>query len=598
MLSLELISLCVGLKNIGMFTQWDLERQKRVLQPSVPNREESREAMANTPKLRIIPLGGVDEIGKNMTVFEYDRDIIVVDCGSMFPKDDMLGIDLVIPDASYLVANKERVRGYVFTHGHEDHIGAVPYVVSQIPAPLYGSRLTLALIENKLREHHVSGVPMNTVEARQAVQLGCFTVRFIKVNHSIPGAFALAITCPIGTVVCSGDFKVDFTPIDGEVTDLTSLAAIGSKGVLALLCESTNIERPGYTMSERKVGDTFYEQINNARGRVIIAMFSSNVSRLQQVVECAIHYHRKVCFVGRSMVNVTAVAMELGELRIPQDTLIDIDDLDKYRDDELVVLTTGSQGEPMSGLTRMAFSEHRKLQIKQSDKIIISASPIPGNEVFVSRVINQLYRCGAEVIYDAMAEVHVSGHACQEEIKLMHTLIKPKYLIPVHGEYRMLWQHGELAESMGMPRQNIILPEIGQVIELGASGVSIAGEVPNGTVLVDGLGIGDVGNVVLRDRKHLSQDGLIIVAMAFDRTNCMLVSGPDVISRGFVYVRENEDIIEGIRETVRNIIASYGRIEGSDWPSIKNRIKDELHRYIYDKIKRNPMILPIIVDLG
>ena len=554
--------------------------------------------MANTPKLRIIPLGGVDEIGKNMTVFEYDRDIIVVDCGSMFPKDDMLGIDLVIPDASYLVANKERVRGYVFTHGHEDHIGAVPYVVSQVPAPLYGSRLTLALIENKLREHHVSGVPLNTVEARQVIQLGCFTVRFIKVNHSIPGAFALAITCPIGTVVCSGDFKVDYTPIDGEVTDLTTLAAIGSKGVLALLCESTNIERPGYTMSERKVADTFYEQINNARGRVIIAMFSSNVFRLQQVVDCAVHYHRKVCFVGRSMVNVTAVAMELGELRIPDGSLIDIDDLDKYRDEELVVLTTGSQGEPMSGLTRMAFSEHRKLQIKQSDKIIISASPIPGNEVFVSRVINQLYRCGAEVIYDAMAEVHVSGHACQEEIKLMHTLVKPKYLIPVHGEYRMLWQHGELAESMGMPRQNIILPEIGQVIELGASGVSIAGEVPTGTVLVDGLGIGDVGNVVLRDRKHLSQDGLIIVAMAFDRTNCMLVSGPDVISRGFVYVRENEDIIEGIRNTVRNIIASYGRIEGSDWPSIKNRIKDELHRYIYDKIKRNPMILPIIVDLG
>ena len=554
--------------------------------------------MANTPKLRIIPLGGVDEIGKNMTVFEYDRDIIVVDCGSMFPKDDMLGIDLVIPDASYLVANKERVRGYVFTHGHEDHIGAVPYVVSQVPAPLYGSRLTLALIENKLREHHVSGVPLNTVEARQVIQLGCFTVRFIKVNHSIPGAFALAITCPIGTVVCSGDFKVDYTPIDGEVTDLTTLAAIGSKGVLALLCESTNIERPGYTMSERKVADTFYEQINNARGRVIIAMFSSNVFRLQQVVDCAVHYHRKVCFVGRSMVNVTAVAMELGELRIPDGSLIDIDDLDKYRDDELVVLTTGSQGEPMSGLTRMAFSEHRKLQIKQSDKIIISASPIPGNEVFVSRVINQLYRCGAEVIYDAMAEVHVSGHACQEEIKLMHTLVKPKYLIPVHGEYRMLWQHGELAESMGMPRQNIILPEIGQVIELGASGVSIAGEVPTGTVLVDGLGIGDVGNVVLRDRKHLSQDGLIIVAMAFDRTNCMLVSGPDVISRGFVSEREKEDIIEGIRNTVRNIIASYGRIEGSDWPSIKNRIKDELHRYIYDKIKRNPMILPIIVDLG
>lgn len=552
--------------------------------------------MANTPKLRIIPLGGVDEIGKNMTVFEYDRDIIVVDCGSMFPKDDMLGIDLVIPDASYLVANKERVRGYVFTHGHEDHIGAVPYVVSQVPAPLYGSRLTLALIENKLREHHVSGVPLNTVEARQVIQLGCFTVRFIKVNHSIPGAFALAITCPIGTVVCSGDFKVDYTPIDGEVTDLTTLAAIGSKGVLALLCESTNIERPGYTMSERKVADTFYEQINNARGRVIIAMFSSNVFRLQQVVDCAVHYHRKVCFVGRSMVNVTAVAMELGELRIPDGSLIDIDDLDKYRDDELVVLTTGSQGEPMSGLTRMAFSEHRKLQIKQSDKIIISASPIPGNEVFVSRVINQLYRCGAEVIYDAMAEVHVSGHACQEEIKLMHTLVKPKYLIPVHGEYRMLWQHGELAESMGMPRQNIILPEIGQVIELGASGVSIAGEVPTGTVLVDGLGIGDVGNVVLRDRKHLSQDGLIIVAMAFDRTNCMLVSGPDVISRGFVYVRENEELISGARNVAMNVLQRYDRIEQSDWTSVKNGIKDEMHNYLFDLIKRNPMILPIIME--
>ncbi len=554
--------------------------------------------MENTPKLRIIPLGGVDEIGKNMTVFEYDRDIIVVDCGSMFPKDDMLGIDLVIPDASYLVANKERVRGYVFTHGHEDHIGAVPYVVSQVPAPLYGSRLTLALIENKLREHHVSGVPMNTVEARQVVRMGCFSVRFIKVNHSIAGAYALAITCPVGTVVCTGDFKVDFTPIDGEVTDLPSLAAIGDSGVLAMLCESTNIERPGYTMSERKVGETFYAQMRNAHGRVIIAMFSSNVHRLQQVVDCAVHYNRKVCFVGRSMVNVTAVAMELGELRVPDNYLIDIDDLDKYCDDELVVLTTGSQGEPMSGLTRMAFSEHRKLQIKATDKIIISASPIPGNEVFVSRVINQLYRCGAEVIYDAMAEVHVSGHACQEEIKLMHALVRPKYLIPVHGEYRMLWQHGELAESMGMPRQNIILPEIGQVIELDANSVSIAGAVMTGTVLVDGLGIGDVGNVVLRDRKHLSQDGLIIVAMAFDRTNCVLVSGPDVISRGFVYVRENEDIIEGIRSTVRSIISSYGRIEGSDWPSIKNRIKDELHRYIYDKIKRNPMILPIIVDLG
>ena len=554
--------------------------------------------MPQVPKLRIIPLGGVDEIGKNMTAFEYEDDILVVDCGSIFPSDDMLGIDLVIPDVSYLAANKNRVRGYVFTHGHEDHIGATPYVLEQVPAPIYGTRLTLALIDIKLREHRVNGIPFNTVQPREEVKIGAFTVKFIKVNHSIPGACALIISCPAGVVVHSGDFKIDFTPVDGEVTDLSSLAAAGDKGVLALMCESTNIERAGYTMSERKIGETFMEQFRNARGRVIVAMFSSNINRLQQVVDSALQFGRKVCFVGRSMVNVSRVAMQLGELNIPPDCLLEMDDLENYPDDELLILTTGSQGEPMSGLTRMAFSEHRKLQIKPSDKVIISATPIPGNEKFVSRVINQLYRCGAEVIYDAMAEVHVSGHARQEEIKLFHTLVKPKYFIPVHGEYRMLWQHAELAESMGMDRQNIVLPVAGQIIEMSRQNVSIAGTVPTGEVLIDGLGIGDVGNVVLRDRKHLSQDGLIIVAMAFDRTNGVLVSGPDVISRGFVYVRENEDIIESTREIVRFIIASYGHIEGSDWPSIKNRIKDELHRYIYEKIKRNPMILPIIVDLG
>ncbi|MBR6524864.1 MAG: ribonuclease J [Clostridia bacterium] len=554
--------------------------------------------MPQSPKLRIIPLGGVDEIGKNITAFEYEDDILVVDCGSIFPSDDMLGIDLVIPDVSYLVANKHRVKGYVFTHGHEDHIGATPYIFEQVPAPIYGTRLTLALIDIKLREHRVNGIPFNTVEPRQEVKIGKFTVKFIKVNHSIPGACALIISCPAGVVVHSGDFKIDFTPVDGEVTDLSSLAAAGDQGVLALMCESTNVERSGYTMSERKIGETFVEQFRNARGRVIVAMFSSNINRLQQVVDSAMRFGRKVCFVGRSMVNVSRVAMQLGELVIPPTSLLEMDDLDNYRDDELLILTTGSQGEPMSGLTRMAFSEHRKLQIKQSDKVIISATPIPGNEKFVSRVINQLYRCGAEVIYDAMAEVHVSGHARQEEIKLIHTLVKPKYFIPIHGEYRMLWQHAELAESLGMDRQNIVLPVTGQVIEMSERNVSIAGTVPTGEVLIDGLGIGDVGNVVLRDRKHLSQDGLIIVAMAFDRTNSILVSGPDIISRGFVYVRENEDIIEQTREIVRFIIASYGHIDGSDWPSIKNRIKDELHRYIYEKIKRNPMILPIIVDLG
>ncbi|MBE5787110.1 MAG: ribonuclease J [Clostridiales bacterium] len=554
--------------------------------------------MPNNHKIRIIPLGGVDEIGKNMTAIEYDDDILVVDCGSIFPKEDMLGIDLVIPDASYLVANKHRVRGYVFTHGHEDHIGATPYILREVPAPIWGTRLTLALIDIKLREHRVSGVPFNAVEPRDEVKIGQFMVKFIHVNHSISGACALAITCPAGTIVHTGDFKIDFTPVDGEVTDLSTLAAVGDRGVLAMLCESTNIERPGYTMSEKKVGDTFVEQLRSAQGRVIAAMFASNIHRLQQVIDSAIRFGRKVCFIGRSMISVSRVAMQLGELVIPPDCLLEVDDLENYRDDELLILTTGSQGEPMSGLTRMAFSEHRKLQIKPSDKVIISATPIPGNEKFVSRVINQLYRCGAEVIYEAMAEVHVSGHACQEEIKLMHTLVRPKYFIPVHGEYRMLWQHAELAESLGMERQNIILPTMGQVIEMSRDSLSLTGTVPTGEVLVDGLGIGDVGNVVLRDRKHLSQDGLIIVAMAFDRTNGILVSGPDVISRGFVYVRENEDIIESTREVVRNIIASYGRIEGSDWPSIKNRIKDELHRFIYEKIKRNPMILPIIVDLG
>ncbi len=554
--------------------------------------------MSQAPKVRIVMLGGVDEVGKNMTCIEYGDDILVVDVGSIFPKEDMLGIDLVIPDASYLVANKDRVRGYVFTHGHEDHIGATPYVLREVPAPIYGTKLTLALIDIKLREHHVNGIPFHMVSPRDEVQIGCFTVKFVHVSHSIPGACALIISTPAGVIVHSGDFKIDFTPPDGQVTDLPALAEAGERGVLAFLCESTNIERQGYTMSEKRVGEMFINQFRSAGGRVIVAMFSSNINRLQQVVDSGISFGRKVCFVGRSMISVTQVALELGELVIPPENILEIDELDRYPDDQILVLTTGAQGEPMSGLTRMAYSEHRKLQIRPTDKVIISATPIPGNEKYVSRVINQLYRCGAEVIYEAMAEVHVSGHARQEEIKLMHTLVRPQYFIPIHGEYRMLWQHAELAEQLGMPRGNIVIPTRGQVIELSEDEALLAEEVPTGELMVDGLGIGDVGNVVLRDRKHLSQDGLIIVAMAFDRTNCILVSGPDVISRGFVYVRENEDIIDQIRDLVRTIVAGYGRIEGSDWPSIKNRIKDELHRFIFEKIKRNPMILPIIVDLG
>ncbi len=554
--------------------------------------------MAETqPKLRIIPLGGVDEFGKNITAIEYEDDIMVVDCGSIFPKEDMLGVDLVIPDVSYLVKNRARIRGMVLTHGHEDHIGATPYVLRQIPMPLYGTKLTLALVDLKLKEHRVPGVALNVIKPSDVITLGKFTVEFIHVNHSIAGAVALAITCPAGTIIMTGDFKIDFTPIDGHVIDLATFAAYGSKGVLALLCESTNVERKGHTMSETKIGHTFIDMFQQAKGRVIVAMFASNIHRVQMVVDSAAMFGRKVCFVGRSMVNVSRVAMSIGELTIPEENIVDIDDIDNYPDEELLVVTTGSQGEAMAGLTRMAHNEHRKLQIRPSDMVIISASPIPGNEKPVARVINQLYRCGANVVYGQLGEVHVSGHACQEEIKLLHVLCKAQYFIPIHGEYAKLWQHAELAESLGTPSQNIVIPEMGQIIEMGKDSLAITGVVPTGGVLVDGLGIGDVGNVVLRDRKHLSQDGLIIVVMAIDRDNGTLVSGPDIISRGFVYVRENEDIIESSRDLARSIVMSYGRIEGSDWQGMKNRIKDELHRYIYEKIKRNPMVLPIIMEI-
>ena len=547
-------------------------------------------------KLRIVSLGGVDEIGKNMYVLEYEDDIVVVDCGSIFPKEDMLGVDLVIPDVSYLVAKKRNVRGFLLTHGHEDHIGAIPYVLHQVDAPLFGTRLTLALVDVKLKEHRINNVRMQVVQPREVIQLGKFTVQFIHVSHSIAGACAIAITCPEGTVICSGDFKVDYTPIDGEVMDIQTLAAYGEQGVMALLCESTNVERAGFTMSELKVGETFDTMFREAKGRVIVAMFASNIHRMQMVIDNGIRYGRRVCFIGRSMVNVSRVAMEIGELRIPDDCLVDVDSINDYDDSELLVMTTGSQGEPMAGLTRMAFAEHRKLQIRPTDMVIISATPIPGNEKFISRVINQLYRCGAQVVYSAMAEVHVSGHACQEELKLMHALTKPKYFIPVHGEYRMLWQHAELAERMGMDRRNIVIPEIGQVIEMTHDTLALGEQIPTGAILVDGLGVGDVGNVVLRDRKHLSEDGLIIVVMAIDRDECKLMSGPDIISRGFIYVRENEDIIESTREVVRQIL-ERSDLSGDNWPDLKNTIKDEVHRYIFDRIKRNPMILPIILDI-
>ena len=547
-------------------------------------------------KLRIIPLGGIGEIGKNMTAFEYGDDVVVVDCGSIFPRQDMLGIDLVIPDITYLTNNRERVRAYLFTHGHEDHIGAVPYVFPHVPAPVYGTKLTCALIQGKLTEHNIKGIHLNVIKPRETVQIGAFSVQFMKVSHSIAGAVAMAITCPAGTVIVTGDFKIDYTPIDGEVTDLGMMAAWGNKGVLALLADSTNVERPGYTMSEKKIAETFHGLFKDAKGRVIIAMFASNLHRIQQVVDLCIAFKRKICFVGRSMISVTRLAMEIGELRIPQDMYIEIGDLDCYDDHEIVVMTTGSQGEPMSGLTRMANSEHRKLQIREGDTVIISATPIPGNEIMVSRIIDQLYRCGATVIYNRIADVHVSGHACQEELKLIQALVRPKYFIPVHGEYRMLQRHANIAVQMGMPEDHAIILEMGQALELSEDEASITGPIPTGSIMVDGLGVGDVGNVVLRDRKHLSQDGLIIVVVGVNRETGQLVSGPELISRGFVYVRENEELISGARNVALDVLSRYDRIEQSDWTSIKNGIKDEMHAYLLGQIKRNPMILPIIME--
>ena len=547
-------------------------------------------------KLRIIPLGGIGEIGKNMTAFEYGDDIVVVDCGSIFPRQDMLGIDLVIPDITYLKNNRERVRAFLFTHGHEDHIGAVPYVFPHVSAPVYGTKLTCALIRGKLAEHNVNGIQLNVIKPRDTVQIGAFSVQFMKVSHSIAGAVAMAITCPAGTVVLTGDFKIDYTPIDGEVTDLGSMAAWGNKGVLALMADSTNVERPGYTMSEKNIAKTFHGLFKDAKGRVIIAMFASNLHRIQQVVDLCVEFKRKICFVGRSMINVTKLAMEIGELRIPQDVFVELGDLECYDDHEIVVMTTGSQGEPMSGLTRMANSEHRRLQIRQGDTVIVSATPIPGNEIMVARILDQLYRCGAKVVYNRIADVHVSGHACQEELKLIQALVRPKYFIPVHGEYRMLQRHAQIAIDMGMPEDNAIILEMGQALELSEDEASITGPVPTGSVMVDGLGIGDVGNVVLRDRKHLSQDGLIIVVVGVSKETGQLISGPELISRGFVYVRENEELISGARNVAMDVLSRYDRIEQSDWTSIKNGIKDEMHTYLLNQIKRNPMILPIIME--
>ena len=549
----------------------------------------------NENAVHIIPLGGLGEIGKNMTAFEYGEDIIIVDIGSIFPREDMPGVDLVIPDTSYLQMNRDRVRGYMVTHGHEDHIGAAPYVLSEIPAPVYATRLTSALIESKLKEHKLLGtVNVNVIEPGDVVEAGVFKVEFLKVSHSIAGACALAIHTPVGVIVHTGDFKVDYTPIDGQLMDLGRLAALGNEGVLLMMADSTNVERPGYTMSERKVGETFNSLFDRAQGRIVIAMFASNVHRIQMVVDAAVKRRRRVCLIGRSMVTVCRLSMQLGYMNVPDGYLINADDLDRYPDEEVVVITTGSQGEPMSGLSRMAFQEHKKLEIRPGDMVIVSATPIPGNEKSVSRVLNQLVKTGADVIYDALAEVHVSGHARQEELKLMQALVKTKFFIPVHGEYRHLYHHANLAVTLGVPEDNVLIPDNGTVIELTEDSMRAVDVVPSGAVLIDGLGIGDVGETVLRDRKHLSEDGLIIVVIGLDHEDGTLVSGPDIVSRGFVYVKENEDIMEGARATVRRILDAklYSGISTS---ALKDVIREALSRYIYDTIKRNPMILTIIV---
>lgn len=546
-------------------------------------------------KLKIIPLGGLEEIGKNITVFEYGEDILVVDCGMAFPDDEMLGIDLVLPDITYLMKNVNKVRGIVVTHGHEDHIGALPYVLKELNVPVYGTRLTLGLLENKLEEHGIlSTCKLQTVSQGQTIEVGVFKVEFIRTTHSIADTVALAIHTPIGVVVHTSDFKVDYTPIVGESIDLPRFAELGRKGVLLLMCDSTNVERPGSTMSERTVGEAFEEIFINAKSRILVATFASNIHRIQQVVNAAVKYDRKVAICGRSMINVSNKAMELGYLTIPEDVLVDIDRIKNYKPENLVIISTGSQGEPMSALSRMAAGEHRQVEIVAGDKVVISATPIPGNEKSVSGVINALFKKGADVIYEALADIHVSGHACQEELKLIHRLVKPKYFMPIHGEYRHLKQHANLAQSLGMPKENILIMEIGQVLEINSSQARINGSVPSGKVLVDGLGVGDVGNIVLRDRKYLSEDGLMIVVLSVQKETGDILAGPDVISRGFIYVRESEVFMEEVRQVCKEVILAC---KGKSLTHKKNIIKDTLREYLYQKTKRRPMILPIIMEV-
>lgn len=548
-------------------------------------------------KIKIIPLGGINEIGKNITAIEYKEDIVIIDCGLKFPDDDMFGIDIVIPDISYLLKNSEKIKGIFLTHGHEDHIGALPYVLKQLNVPVYGTKLTLGIVETKLKEHGLlSSTELIRVKPKDIIKLSSVSVEFIKTNHSIADSVAIAIHTPLGVVLHTGDFKIDYTPIDGEMMDFARLAELGRKGVLVMMADSTNVERPGYTMTERVVGDTFLRLFNKANGRIIVATFASNVHRIQQIITAAQAHNKKVAVSGRSMENIVQVAIELGYITLEKDVLIPVDQISKYPNEKVVIITTGSQGEPMSALARMAASEHRKINVVPGDTVIISATPIPGNEKFVSKVVNQLFKKGAEVIYDSSEKIHVSGHACQEELKLMHSLVKPRFFIPVHGEYRHLKKHGELAMELGLPEKNLLIPENGDVIELARNYIKKNGIVTSGQVFVDGLGVGDVGNIVLRDRKHLSQDGILTVVVTIEKQTGRVVSGPDIISRGFVYVRESEGLMDEAREIVKVVLRDCEEKQITDWATLKSKMRDELREFLYEKTKRKPMILPIIME--
>ena len=576
------------------------ENKERVSTRSIETKKKENYAKFEFKRdnLKIIPLGGLDEIGKNMTVFEYGNEIVLVDCGLEFPEDDMLGVDLVIPDVTYLEKNKDKIKGLVVTHGHEDHIGAIPYILKQINIPIYATKLTIGLIKNKLEEHKLlSSTKLNIVEQGQTINFGNIRVEFIRSSHSIPDSVMLAIHTPVGVVLHTGDFKVDFTPIDDQLMNFGRIAELGNKGVLALLSDSTNSERKGYTMSESTVGEVFDRLFQNNRKRIVVATFASNVHRVQQIVNSAEKYGRKIAVCGRSMINMIETAREIGYINAPENMFIDIDMIKNYTDEQLVIITTGSQGETMSALTRMAAGEHKKVVITPNDMVIISATPIPGNEKLVSNVINDLMQIGAEVIYSALEAIHVSGHACQEEQKLIISLAKPKYFIPVHGEYRQLRAHAETAKKMGISPANIFILENGKTLELNRKEAKITTAVPSGKILVDGLGVGDVGNIVLRDRQHLSQDGLIVIVMTMDGRTGEIVSGPDVVSRGFVYVRESETLMDDVKKVIHQEVKTFEEEGVKDWSTIKSTLKDDLRDYIFQRTKRNPMILPIIMEV-